>query len=67
MILFEVSSISPLESLEELLSKFLYKKERADKASMKSDLTKWNYRAKLIKMKAMKIVRRNKFMKDRRN
>ena len=46
--------------LEELLSKFLYKKERADKASMKSDLTKWNYRAKLIKMKAMKIVRRNK-------
>ena len=52
--------------LEELLSKFLYKKERADKASMKSDLTKWNYRAKLIKMKAMKIIRRNK-NKDKKN
>ena len=28
--------------IEELLSKFLYKIERNDKTSLKSDFTKWN-------------------------
>ena len=46
--------------LEELLSKFLYKIERNDKASLKSDFTKWNYKTKLIKMKGMKLMIKRK-------
>ena len=46
--------------IEKLLSKFIYRIERANYASMRSDIIRWNYKTKLLKVKDMKLVKKKK-------